>query len=37
VTEEHKLESRASWNWRDVVASAVVLLAILAAYLYFNG
>ncbi len=37
VTEEHKAESRASWNWRDIAASALVLVAILAAYLYFNG
>ncbi len=37
VTEEHRLQSRGSWNWRDVTATAVVLLAILAAYLYFTG
>jgi SSS family solute:Na+ symporter len=30
-------ETRASWDWRDVAASAVVLLAILGAYLYFRG
>jgi len=37
VTEEHRLESRASWDWREVTASVIVCLAILAAYLYFNG
>ena len=37
VTEEHKAESRASWDWRELTASAVVLVAILAAYLYFTG
>ena len=37
VTTEHRRESRNSWNWTDVAGSAVVLLAILAAYLYFNG
>jgi SSS family solute:Na+ symporter len=37
VTQQHRQQSRSSWNWRDVLASAVVLLAILAAYLYFNG
>jgi len=37
VSEEDKLKSRSSWNRADVVASAVVLLAILAAYLYFTG
>jgi SSS family solute:Na+ symporter len=37
LTEEDRRESRASWDWRDVGASAVVLLIILAAYLYFTG
>jgi len=37
VTEEHRAESRASWGRTDVIASGVVLLLILAAYLYFNG
>jgi len=37
LNEEHRRLSRGSWDWRDVAASAVVLLVILAAYLYFNG
>jgi SSS family solute:Na+ symporter len=37
VTEEHRKETRASWQARDVVASAIVLALILAAYLYFTG
>jgi SSS family solute:Na+ symporter len=37
VTAEHRAESRASWDARDVIASAIVLLLILAAYLYFTG
>jgi len=37
VTEEHRMESRKSWNRRDVIASCIVLLVILAAYLYFTG
>jgi SSS family solute:Na+ symporter len=37
VTEEHRKETRASWQWRDVVASGIVLALILAAYLYFTG
>jgi SSS family solute:Na+ symporter len=37
VTEEHKKESRASWDARDVVSSVSVLVLILAAYLYFVG
>ena len=37
LTDEHRLESRRSWTQADVLASAGVLLAILAAYLYFSG
>jgi SSS family solute:Na+ symporter len=37
LTEDHRKESRASWNKWDVVASATVLVLILAAYLYFVG
>jgi len=37
ITEEHRQESRASWNWKDVAASLLVLVAIVAAYLYFTG
>jgi SSS family solute:Na+ symporter len=37
VTAEHKAETRASWNQWDVINTAVVLVLIVAAYLYFNG
>jgi SSS family solute:Na+ symporter len=37
VTEEHRAESRASWDRRDVLGSAAVLIMILMAYLYFRG
>jgi len=37
TTEEDRTRTRASWDWRDVAASAFVLLCILAAYLYFRG
>lgn len=37
ITLEHKKESRASWSAWDVVASALVLILILGAYLYFTG
>lgn len=37
VTDDQNRETRDSWDWRDVAASTAVLLAILAAYLYFNG
>jgi SSS family solute:Na+ symporter len=37
VTEAQRSESRRSWGRGDVIASVTVLLAILAAYLYFTG
>lgn len=37
VTEEQRLQSRSSWSWGDVVASALVLVGIATAYLYFTG
>ncbi len=37
VSEEERLASRRSWNWADVTASVVVVVAIVAAYLYFRG
>ena len=37
LSDEDRAASRASWNKWDVVASAAVLVAILAAYLYFTG
>jgi len=37
VTGEQQRQTRASWDRRDVISSVVVLLFILAAYLYFNG
>src|SRR5580704_9624514 len=37
TTAEDKVSSRASWDWREVSASALVILCILGAYLYFRG
>lgn len=37
VTTEHRQQTRASWTRADVVSSGIVLLLILAAYLYFRG
>jgi SSS family solute:Na+ symporter len=37
ITAEDRVASRASWNKWDVITSAAVLAAILAAYLYFTG
>jgi SSS family solute:Na+ symporter len=37
TTAEDKSKTRASWDWREVAASAFVVAAILGAYLYFRG
>lgn len=37
ITPEQRRESRASWGFGDVLASALVLVAIAVAYLYFTG
>jgi SSS family solute:Na+ symporter len=37
LTAEDKAESRRSWGWVEVAWSGLVLVAILAAYLYFSG
>ncbi|MGA9039948.1 MAG: sodium:solute symporter [Terriglobales bacterium] len=36
-TSEDRAQTRASWDWHDVAGSAVVLICILGAYLYFRG
>lgn len=37
ATDEDRARTRASWDWTDVAASAVVLAGILFAYVYFRG
>jgi SSS family solute:Na+ symporter len=37
ATPEDLRKTRESWNWHDVAGSAVVLVCILGAYLYFRG
>src|SRR5213595_2395100 len=37
ITAEDRAQSRSSWSRRDVIASGVVLLLILAAYLFLRG
>ena len=37
VTPEDRGRTRASWGWREVAGSALVLVCILGAYLYFRG
>jgi SSS family solute:Na+ symporter len=36
-TDEHRSLSQASWNWRDVVTSVIVVAVIAGGYLYFVG
>jgi len=37
LSEDHRLESRTSWNKWDLINSGLVLALILAAYVYFSG
>jgi SSS family solute:Na+ symporter len=37
VTAEDRANTRASWSWREVAGSGLVLVCILGAYLYFRG
>jgi len=37
TTNEDQAFTRASWGWKEVAFSAVVLVGILAGYLYFRG
>lgn len=37
VSDKDKQETRDSWNATDVITSSVVIVLILAAYLYFTG
>jgi SSS family solute:Na+ symporter len=36
-TAEDRQKTRASWDWRDLAASGVVMVAIIFAYVYFTG
>jgi SSS family solute:Na+ symporter len=37
TTGEDRAKSRASWTWREVAGSGLVIVCILGAYLYFRG
>jgi SSS family solute:Na+ symporter len=37
MSEQDKMESRATWNMRDVLLSILLVAAIIAVYLYFTG
>jgi hypothetical protein len=36
-TDDHLAESAKGWDWRDIAASAFVLIVILMGYIYFTG
>ena len=37
VSDEDKLVTKNSWTKMDVITSGIVILLIIAAYLYFTG
>jgi SSS family solute:Na+ symporter len=37
ASAEDKAQTRASWNWMDVLGSLVILACIIGAYIYFTG
>jgi SSS family solute:Na+ symporter len=37
TTAKERNESRATWDWKDIVSSAVVVIVIAWGYLYFTG
>jgi solute:Na+ symporter, SSS family len=37
TTAQDKAHTRASWDWREVAGSALVLACIMGSYLYFRG
>lgn len=37
LSAEDKAETRASWNWKDVVLSILMIACIIAIYMYFTG
>jgi SSS family solute:Na+ symporter len=37
ASAEDKAQTRASWNWMDVLGSLVILACIAGAYIYFTG
>jgi SSS family solute:Na+ symporter len=37
MSVEDRKETRASWNWKDVVLSILLVVTIIAIYVYFTG
>jgi SSS family solute:Na+ symporter len=36
-TNEHLADSHASWDWRDIAISILVVAVIIGGYVYFTG
>jgi SSS family solute:Na+ symporter len=37
ATDEHRATTRASWDWKELMASVLVMACIIGAYIYFTG
>jgi len=37
LSEQDRIENRASWNWKDVALSVLLVVVIIAIYTYFTG
>jgi len=37
MTEQDRMETRSSWNWKDVGLSILLVAVIIAIYMYFTG
>jgi SSS family solute:Na+ symporter len=37
LSAEDRAENRASWNWKDVILSVLLVAIIIAIYTYFTG
>jgi solute:Na+ symporter, SSS family len=37
LSPQDRQENRSSWNWKDVVLSVLLVVAIIAIYMYFTG
>ena len=37
LSAEDRAENRASWNWKDVILSVLLIVMIIVIYVYFSG
>ena len=37
LSQQDRLENKSSWNWKDVVLSVLMIVFIIAIYMYFTG